>query len=127
MKLEGESFTKLAYDFKKKEKELERGLKLIEFIEIVLKHIPKSSTTEELMKTISDLIDLFIDIDINGDKTLEFQEFTSYCVDAGMVATRVCSKPLSHHYVKRKKQKIIFHKVVVYYVLNGFQNYKNYI
>ena len=41
------------------------------------------------------LMDLFNDIDVNGDGTLEFNELTSYLVEAGMMATRVrqtCSK-----------------------------------
>jgi hypothetical protein len=31
------------------------------------------------------LVDLFQQIDVNGDASLEWSEFTSYCIEAGMV------------------------------------------
>ena len=42
---------------------------------------------------------LFVHIDINGDGTMEWVEFTSFCVEAGFVATRRAEAPVTHVYV----------------------------
>ena len=40
-----------------------------------------------------DLCELFAQIDVNGDGTVEWPEFTSFCVEAGMVASREVARP----------------------------------
>lgn len=47
-----------------------------------------------------DLCELFAQIDVNGDGTMEWEEFTSYCVEAGIVATRRIMAPLKHKFVE---------------------------
>jgi len=41
-----------------------------------------------------DLCELFAQIDFNGDGTVEWPEFTSFCVEAGMVASQNVTKPV---------------------------------
>ena len=45
---------------------------------------------------IVDLCELFAQIDFNGDGTVEWPEFTSFCVEAGMVASRQVSRPTKY-------------------------------
>ena len=40
------------------------------------------------------LTELFAQIDVNGDGTLEWDEWTSFCVEAGIVATRHIAVPI---------------------------------
>ena len=40
------------------------------------------------VKLVKDLCELFEQIDVNGDGALEWEEFTGFCVEAGMVASR---------------------------------------
>ncbi|OQR95889.1 hypothetical protein THRCLA_07491 [Thraustotheca clavata] len=103
MRLKGQAFKAISEEFKAREECIGgAGLPLQDFVEIMLRALPKSKSAVEKEATISGLIDLFNDIDINGDGTLEFNEFTSYCVDAGMVATRVKTAPLKYQYIKNK-------------------------
>ncbi|KAF0724918.1 hypothetical protein Ae201684_016479 [Aphanomyces euteiches] len=105
MRLKGrEAFRAISEEFKTREEALgSEGLPLDDFVEIMLKALPPAQSIQEKEEAISGLIDLFNDIDINGDGTLEFSEFTSYCVDAGMVATRVKVAPLKYQYMKNKE------------------------
>ncbi|ETW09383.1 hypothetical protein, variant [Aphanomyces invadans] len=99
----GQAFKAISDAFQAREQSLgQEGLPLTDFVEIILNSLPKVQSSKEAFDTISGLIDLFNDIDINGDGTLELSEFTSYCVDAGMVATRVKAAPLKYQYVKNK-------------------------
>ncbi|KAK1937170.1 Dynein assembly factor with WDR repeat domains 1 [Phytophthora citrophthora] len=98
MRLKGAGFSAIANAFREREKRLGGGLPLLDFVEIVLPGLPRAKTVEEKSASISALIDLFEDIDINGDGVMEFDEFTSFCVDAGMVATRSSAATLKHRY-----------------------------
>ncbi|KAF0699520.1 Aste57867_9916 [Aphanomyces stellatus] len=99
----GHAFKAISEEFRAREQLLGgEGLYLSDFVEIMLKGLPKAKTIKEKYETVSGLVDLFNDIDINGDGTLEFNEFTSYCVDAGMVATRERVTPMKYQYVKDK-------------------------
>ncbi|KAF0775269.1 hypothetical protein AaE_001029, partial [Aphanomyces astaci] len=100
----GQAFKAISDEFHAREQMLgQDGLPLADFVEIMLKGLPKAKSGADAYDTISGLIDLFNDIDINGDGTLELSEFTSYCVDAGMVATRVKVAPLKYQYIKNKE------------------------
>ncbi|KAF4319784.1 hypothetical protein G195_006895 [Phytophthora kernoviae 00238/432] len=96
MRLKGAGFSAIANAFREREKQLGGGLPLADFVEIVLRGLPRPKSTEEKAASVSALIDLFEDIDINGDGAMEFEEFTSFCVDAGMVATRSQAGTLKH-------------------------------
>ncbi|KAL3661240.1 hypothetical protein V7S43_013849 [Phytophthora oleae] len=103
MRLKGAGFSTIANAFREREKRLGGGLPLLDFVEIVLPGLPRAKTTEDKSASVSALIDLFEDIDINGDGVMEFDEFTSFCVDAGMVATRTQSATLKHRYERDVK------------------------
>ena len=93
------------------------GVTLLEFVEGILKYAPASShqTQQQLEDLIESIIDVFEQIDVNGNNLVRFtpkslitqyirivyemgilfcatqldwEEFTAYCVEAGMVATR---------------------------------------
>ena len=53
------------------------------------------------LTTASSAWQLFAQIDVNGDGTLEWEEFTSYCVEAGIVATRQMKLPIKFKYVEK--------------------------
>ncbi|KAI9985684.1 hypothetical protein PInf_005083 [Phytophthora infestans] len=90
MRLKGAGFSAIANAFREREKRLGGGLPLPDFVEIVLPGLPRVKTAEEKTATVSALVDLFEDIDINGDGVMEFDEFTSFCVDAAQRMLRFC-------------------------------------
>lgn len=107
MRLKGAGFAMIANEFREREKQLGGGLPLQDFVAIVLQGLPRTKSAEEKYANVSALVDLFDEIDINGDGAMEFDEFTSFCVDAGMVATRgVKSANLKHRYVRDAKRVI---------------------
>ncbi|ETK76831.1 hypothetical protein L915_16830 [Phytophthora nicotianae] len=106
MRLKGAGFSAIANAFREREKRLGGGLPLLDFVEIVLPGLPRVKTAEEKATTVSALVDLFEDIDINGDGVMEFDEFTSFCVDAGMVASRTQGATLKHRYERDTKHAL---------------------
>jgi Ca2+-binding EF-hand superfamily protein/WD40 repeat protein len=106
MRLKGAGFSAIANAFREREKRLDGGLPLLDFVEIVLPGLPRPKTAEEKAASVSALVDLFEDIDINGDGVMEFDEFTSFCVDAGMVATRTQVATLKHRYERDAKHAL---------------------
>lgn len=106
MRLKGSGFSVIANEFHAREKRLGGGLPLQDFVEIVLQGLPRAKSAEEKRANVSALVDLFDEIDINGDGVMEFDEFTSFCVDAGMVATRVKTANLKHRYVRSARHVI---------------------
>jgi len=63
----------------------EEGLLIDEFIYIMLKKLDYNSEGEK-NNLVSSLIDLFDQIDVNGDKHLEWKEFTGYIIEIGMIS-----------------------------------------
>ena len=106
MRLKGAGFSAIASEFRQRERRLGGGLPLLDFVEIVLQGLPKPKSQAEKYANVNALVDLFDAIDINGDGAMEFDEFTSFCVDAGMVATRVKTTALKHRYVRNAKHAI---------------------
>lgn len=106
MRLTGSDFSAIANEFRERERRLGGGLPLLDFVEIVLQGLPRARSAEDKAANISALVDLFEDIDINGDGVMGFDEFTSFCVDAGMVATRAKAAALKHRYVRDTKHVI---------------------
>ncbi|KAG7377866.1 hypothetical protein PHYPSEUDO_010892 [Phytophthora pseudosyringae] len=106
MRLKGAGFSAIANAFREREKRLGGGLPLLDFVEIVLPGLPRCTNAEEKAASVSALVDLFEDIDINGDGVMEFDEFTSFCVDAGMIATRAQVATLKHRYERDAKHAL---------------------
>lgn len=63
-----------------------------EFVAVMLEKLPHPDT----VKFTTELCELFAQIDVNGDGTMEWEEFTSYCIEAGIVATRHLLAPLRY-------------------------------
>lgn len=107
MRLKGAGFSVIANEFHEREKRLGSGLPLQDFVEIVLQGLPRAKSTDEKLANVRALVELFDEIDINGDGMMEFDEFTSFCVDAGMVATRDAkAASLKHRYVRSARHVI---------------------
>jgi len=79
MLLDTDKVPALREEFEKKED----GLTEAEFVFVMKKYI-KSSVDQ--VKLVSNLCELFAQIDVNGDGSMEWDEFTSYIVDTGNVA-----------------------------------------
>ncbi len=58
------------------------GLTVQQFVAAMLRLHPPSSKEEEL-ELVHQLADLFAQVDINGDGTMEFDEFTLFFISAG--------------------------------------------
>ena len=75
------------------------GLSVEEFVDVMLRKLPKRTRDQEI-ELVASLVELFEQIDINGDGVMIWSEFTSYCVEAGLVATRLSAPQITHKYVQ---------------------------
>lgn len=50
---------------------------------------------ESQVQLVKHLVELFEQIDVNGDGSLEWEEFTSFCIEAGMMASQQARAPLT--------------------------------
>ena len=64
-------------DFIKNE---DQGLSMEQFIKVMLHHLPETKDKTGLCKN---LIELFRQIDVNNDQTLEWEEFTNHIIELG--------------------------------------------
>lgn len=67
---------KIKEDFKKQEE----GLSMEDFVKIMLVHLPDTRDPVGLVKN---LMELFKQIDVNGDEQLEWEEFTGHIIEMG--------------------------------------------
>lgn len=103
MRLEPEVFTAMAIDYRTNESDT--GLSLVQFIHLIFKYLPRLSHRREKKACCSKLIDLFHAINTStfsdADRSaVSLDEFTSYCVHAGMITKS--EKPLKYAYVYRQ-------------------------
>jgi len=56
------------------------GLELEQFIKVMLIHLPE---TRDKVGLVKNLIELFRQIDVNNDATLEWDEFTGHIIELG--------------------------------------------
>lgn len=65
--------------------EKEKGLTKEEFIKVMLEYLDynKSNKDEHLSVTLA-LIELFKEIDVNGDGTMEWEEFSNHIIELGL-------------------------------------------
>ncbi|ETP10520.1 hypothetical protein F441_13849 [Phytophthora nicotianae CJ01A1] len=78
VRLQVEDLTLLKDDFDR----AGRGLSLREFVNVMLDRV--SWEPESVVSFIEDLIELFAQVDVNGDGTMEWEEFTSAIIEGGM-------------------------------------------
>ena len=70
-------------DFMKNE---EQGLRLEQFVKVMLHHLPETKDRAGLVRN---LIELFKQIDVNNDKTLEWAEFTNHIIELGIILLKL--------------------------------------
>jgi hypothetical protein len=64
----------------------EDGLSLNEFVSTLLQYLDYNKDDEmEKIEVTLNLIDLFKEIDVNGDETMEWEEFSNYIIELGLV------------------------------------------
>ena len=69
-------------DFQKKD----GGLELIEFVNVMLEHLDYAKDEPgKVMEITLGLIDLFKEIDVNGDATMEWEEFSNHIIELGLI------------------------------------------
>ncbi|TMW66701.1 hypothetical protein Poli38472_014013 [Pythium oligandrum] len=81
VRLQLEDLTSLKQDFDR----VGRGLSLEEFVSVMLDRV--SWEMENVISFIQDLVELFAQVDVNGDGTMEWEEFTSAIIEGGMGTT----------------------------------------
>lgn len=81
VRLQVEDLTLLKEDFDR----MGRGLSLSEFVSVMLDRV--SWEQENVLKFIEDLVELFAQVDVNGDGAMEWEEFTSAIIEGGMGAS----------------------------------------
>jgi hypothetical protein len=64
------------------------GLSLHQFVSAMLLHLDKDDTEDGKTALIADLIELFKQVDVNGDGHMDWDEFTAFVIEAGMVSGR---------------------------------------
>ena len=67
---------KIKEDFKKQEE----GVSLKQFVKVMRQHLPD---TRDMVGLVKNLIELFKQIDVNGDEQLEWEEFTGHIIEMG--------------------------------------------
>lgn len=68
-------------DFNKSEDD---GLNLKQFLKVMLNHLGAEYTDKT--KLVKELIELFRQIDVNDDQTLEWEEFTNHIIELGKLS-----------------------------------------
>ena len=61
------------------------GLQLDHFVSVMMKYLPPA---QDPVKSARDLCELFAQVDVNGDGTMEWGEFSAFCIEAGMAANQ---------------------------------------
>lgn len=98
MMLGGAALNELRIEFNTRKTKDPDGFSLDEFVNLMLEKLgPPDGDT---LRFTTELCELFAQIDVNGDGTMEWEEFTSYCVEAGIVATRRVNVPLRFKFVE---------------------------
>lgn len=64
----------------------EDGLTMQQFIKVMLNHLPD---TRDRVGLVKNLIELFRQIDVNNDQTLEWDEFTGHIIELGKYFLRI--------------------------------------
>lgn len=64
----------------------EKGLEIDEFIKVMLDHLEYNKDSDDEIKRITlALIELFKEIDVNGDGTMEWDEFSNHIIELGLL------------------------------------------
>ena len=83
MKLDSSQLNMLRGEFEARQ----GGLSMEDFISVMSKSLPQTSAERLSDETVGSLRELFLQVDVNGDGTMEWDEFTGFCIDQGIAAT----------------------------------------
>ena len=83
----------------------EDGLPLAEFVNTMLECVPMDNEGVPENEVIAELTELFRQVDVNGDGTMEWEEFTGFCIEQGMAATQHDAVVLDELYFENLKYK----------------------
>lgn len=62
------------------------GLTIKQFLKVMLEHLDYNKDSKEEVKKITlALVDLFKEIDVNGDGTMEWEEFSNHIIELGLL------------------------------------------
>lgn len=104
MMMDTDKVSALRNEFQQKD----RGLSISEFVHVMMRFVKSSEDTAENFRLrnlserqlIANLCELFAQIDINGDGSMEWEEFTSFIVDTGLTVKSYQPNSIQHyHYV----------------------------
>ena len=62
------------------------GLTLHQFVSAMLLHLEEDEGEDGRTSLVADLIELFKQVDVNGDGHMDWDEFTAFVIEAGMVS-----------------------------------------
>lgn len=102
MMMDMEKVSALRKEFQVKEK----GLSISEFVFVMMKFVQSSPLNEENARLrnlseqqlVANLCELFAQIDINGDGSMEWEEFTSFIVDTGLTVKSHQPNSIQHYH-----------------------------
>ena len=77
------------------------GLSLYEFVRAMMLRLGDTGLRDDELA--AKLIDLFEQVDVNGDGTMEWEEFSSFCIEAAMAATQKAKLQINETYKERTK------------------------
>jgi WD40 repeat protein len=64
------------------------GLSLTEFLRVMLKVLPSEDDSREgQLSLVESLVEMFKSVDVNGDRSMEWAEFSSFIAEMGLTAT----------------------------------------
>jgi WD40 repeat protein len=86
-RLDVRTIHKLENDFVKSGDEGD-GLNVYEFCECMIKHLDLLSGKEDKLHIVSLLTEMFNQIDVDGDGSMEWEEFTAFVIQSGLMATQ---------------------------------------
>lgn len=89
--LSSEALPGLKKIFCRKNNSTNEGLPLLQFIEVIFKELLSTNfdglqDVHEIRHTISLLQEMFYQIDVNSDGVVDWEEFTSFCIQMGVLA-----------------------------------------
>lgn len=84
----------------------ENGLSISEFVFVMMKFVQSSPLNDENARLrnlaehqlVANLCELFAQIDINGDGSMEWEEFTSFIVDTGLTVKSHQPNSIQHYH-----------------------------
>lgn len=82
----------------------EEGLSLTQFIKVMLHHLPE---TKDRVGLVKNLIELFRQIDVNNDQSLEWDEFTNHIIELGKKWRSYCRHGAKGQDIHRCNQKLL--------------------